>query len=109
MVTKLAAEITAIDHELADLDSQITERFTRHESAEFLLSLPGFGPVLAATFLANIGDNPDGFDTVDRLSLPSPVWRRSHGTPDGSAATFIGPGVSTADCSEPVISLHCRV
>ncbi|MDV6278605.1 hypothetical protein R3Q06_35020 [Rhodococcus erythropolis] len=51
-MTKLAAEITAIDHELADLDAQITERFTRHESADVLLSLPGFGVVLAATFLA---------------------------------------------------------
>ncbi|OYD60966.1 transposase IS116/IS110/IS902 family protein [Rhodococcus sp. OK302] len=68
LVTKLAAEITVIDHELADLDAQITERFTRHESAEVLLSLPGFGPVLAATFLANIGGNLDGFDTVDRLA-----------------------------------------
>lgn len=68
LVTKLAAEITEIDHELADLDAQITERFTRHESADVLLSLPGFGPVLAATFLANIGGNLDGFDTVDRLA-----------------------------------------
>ncbi len=68
LVTKLAAEITVIDHELADLDTQITERFTRHESAEVLLSLPGFGVVLAATFLANIGGNLDGFDTVDRLA-----------------------------------------
>lgn len=68
LVTKLAAGITVIDHELADLDAQITERFTRHESAEVLLSLPGFGVVLAATFLANIGGNLDGFDTVDRLA-----------------------------------------
>ncbi len=68
LVTKLAAEITVIDHELVDLDAQITERFTRHESAEVLLSLPGFGVVLAATFLANIGGNLDGFDTVDRLA-----------------------------------------
>ncbi len=68
LVTKLAAEITVIDHELADLNAQITERFTSHESAEVLLSLPGFGVVLAATFLANIGGNLDGFDTVDRLA-----------------------------------------
>lgn len=68
LVTKLAAEITVIDHELVDLDAQITERFTRHESAEVLLSLPEFGVVLAATFLANIGGNLDGFDTVDRLA-----------------------------------------
>ena len=40
LVTKLAAEITAIDHELVELDTQITEGFTRHESAAMLLSLP---------------------------------------------------------------------
>lgn len=68
LVTKLAAEITVIDHELVDLEAQITERFTRHESTEVLLSLPGFGVMLAATFLANIGGNLDGFDTVDRLA-----------------------------------------
>lgn len=68
LATKLAAEIAIIDHELVDLDAQITKRFTRHESADVLLSLPGFGVVLAATFLANIGGNLDGFDTVDRLA-----------------------------------------
>ncbi|MFI7744901.1 IS110 family transposase [Kocuria rhizosphaericola] len=68
IVTKLAAEITAIDADLAELDHQITERFHQHESAEVLLSMPGFGPVLAATFLANIGGNLEGFDTVDRLA-----------------------------------------
>lgn len=68
LVTKLAAEITVIDHELVELDAQITERFHHHDSSEVLLSLPGFGTVLAATFLANIGGNLDGFDTVDRLA-----------------------------------------
>ena len=64
----LAAQITSIDHELADLDAQIAERFHQHESADVLLSMPGLGPLLAATFLANIGGNLDGFDTVDRLA-----------------------------------------
>ncbi|MFI7743752.1 IS110 family transposase [Kocuria rhizosphaericola] len=68
LVAKLAAEITAIDADLSELDHQITERFHQHESAEVLLSVPGFGPVLAATFLANIGGNLEGFDTVDRLA-----------------------------------------
>ncbi|MFE4500921.1 transposase [Rhodococcus sp. NPDC056743] len=66
LATKLAAEVTVIDHELSELYPEITERFTRHESADVLLSLPGFGAVLAATFLANIGGNLDGFDTVDQ-------------------------------------------
>ncbi len=68
LVAKLAAEITAIDADLAELDRQIDERFHQHEAAEVLLSVPGFGPVLAATFLANIGGNLEGFDTVDRLA-----------------------------------------
>jgi transposase len=68
LVSRLAADITAIDQDLVDLDAQINARFQQHDAAEILLSLPGFGPVLAATFLANIGGNLDGFDTVDRLA-----------------------------------------
>lgn len=68
LVARLASEITAIDGDLVELDAQLTDRFRQHEVAEILLSLPGFGPVLAATFLANIGGNLDGFDTVDRLA-----------------------------------------
>jgi transposase len=68
LVVRLAAEITAIDRDLVELEAQLTDRFRQHEAAEILLSLPGFGPVLAATFLANIGGNLNGFDTVDRLA-----------------------------------------
>lgn len=52
LVVRLAEQISAIDAEIADV----------------LLSMPGFGPVLAATFLATIGGNLDGFDSVDRLA-----------------------------------------
>jgi transposase len=68
LVVRLAAEITAIDVELKCIDTEITARFEQHESADILTSMPGFGPVLAATFLAQIGGNLDGFDTVDRLA-----------------------------------------
>jgi transposase len=68
LVARYAADITAIDHDLNELDTQITSRFQQHDAAEILLSLPGFGPVLASTFLANIGGNLDAFDTVDRLA-----------------------------------------
>lgn len=68
LVTRLAAQITTIDQELTRIDAELTERFTQHQNAEILLSLPGFGPVLAATFLANIGGTLDGFDTADRLA-----------------------------------------
>lgn len=68
LVAKLAAQITAIDEDLARIDAQIIEHFARHRDAEILLSMPGFGPVLAATFLAQIGGSLEGFDTVDRLA-----------------------------------------
>jgi transposase len=68
LVAKLAAQITAIDHDLAEVEREIKDRFQQHDSAGILLSMPGFGPVLAATFLANIGGTLDGFDTVDRLA-----------------------------------------
>lgn len=68
LVARLAEQISALDAEIADVDAQITELFRQHDSADVLLSMPGFGPILAATFLANIGGNLDGFDSVDRLA-----------------------------------------
>ncbi|MCB5280676.1 hypothetical protein BJQ89_00398 [Arthrobacter sp. ES1] len=68
LVARLAEQIGTIDAEIADVDAQITDIFRQHDSADVLLSIPGFGPVLAATFLANIGGNLDGFDSIDRLA-----------------------------------------
>ncbi|WP_306914726.1 MULTISPECIES: IS110 family transposase [unclassified Arthrobacter] len=68
LVARLADQIGTIDAEIAGVDAQITDIFRKHESADVLLSMPGFGPVLAATFLANIGGNLEGFDSVDRLA-----------------------------------------
>lgn len=68
LVAKLAARITAIDEDLATIDAQITALVSRHEKAQILLSMPGFGAVLAATFIAQIGGSLDGFDSVDRLA-----------------------------------------
>lgn len=68
LVARLAAEITVIDGELKGIDTDIADRFEQHRSAEILTSMPGFGPVLAATFLAQIGGNLEGFDSVDRLA-----------------------------------------
>lgn len=68
LVVRLAGQISAIDREIAAVDAQITDLFRQHDSADVLLSMPGFGPVLAATFLANIGGNLDAFDSVDRLA-----------------------------------------
>ena len=68
LVVRLTEQIKAIDAEITDVDAQITDLFRQHDSADVLLSMPGFGPVLAATFLANIGGNLEAFDSVDRLA-----------------------------------------
>jgi transposase len=68
LVSRLAAVITAIDAELVTLDATITTRFNEHENAEILQSIPGFGPILAATFLANIGGDLRNFENADRLA-----------------------------------------
>jgi transposase len=68
LVAQLAGQIAAIDTEIAQLDEQISDRFDQHRDAPILLSMPGFGPVLAATFLANTGGDLNAFETVDRLA-----------------------------------------
>jgi transposase len=68
LVVRLAGQISTLDAEIAGIDAQITDLFGQHDSADVLLTMPGFGPVLAATFLANIGGNLDAFDSVDRLA-----------------------------------------
>ncbi|HET7037240.1 MAG TPA: IS110 family transposase [Thermomicrobiaceae bacterium] len=68
LVAQLAEQIGMIDVEIARLDEQIGERFQQHADAPILLSMPGFGPVLAATFLANTGGDLRAFETVDRLA-----------------------------------------
>jgi transposase len=68
LVATIAGQITAIDTEIAQLDELISERFGQHPDAPILLSMPGFGPVLAATFLANTGGDLRLFETADRLA-----------------------------------------
>lgn len=68
LVAKLAATITAIDADLAGIDALIAEQLTHHDDAEILMSMPGFGPYLAATFLAQIGGSLDAFDSADKLA-----------------------------------------
>ena len=68
LVARLAEQITLLDAEIAQLDTQISTRFAQHRDAKILLSMPGFGPVLGATFLANTGGDLRRFETVDRLA-----------------------------------------
>ncbi|WP_243793876.1 IS110 family transposase [Saccharopolyspora gloriosae] len=68
LVARLAEQIMAIDVDVSQLDAEIEECFAQHPEAPILLSMPGFGVVLAATFLANTGGDLTAFETVDRLA-----------------------------------------
>ncbi len=68
MVERLAAGVIALNSEIAEIDAMIEERFRRHRHAEVMLTLPGFGPTLAAEFLAATGGEMTAFGSVDRLA-----------------------------------------
>ncbi|PIJ34719.1 IS110 family transposase [Mycobacterium heckeshornense] len=68
VVARLAKEVMALDIEIYDTETMIEERFRLHRHAEIILSMPGFGVVLGAEFLAATGGDICGFDSVDRLA-----------------------------------------
>ena len=68
MVARLAEEVMALDTEIGDTDAMIEERFRRHRHAEIILSMPGFGVILGAEFLAATGGDIAAFGNTDRLA-----------------------------------------
>jgi transposase len=94
LVAQLAQQIAVIDAAIAQLDARICERFGEHPDAPILLSTPGFGPVLAATFLANTGGDLRAFETVDRLASVAGLAPAPYDSA-GSAITTTVPDVST--------------
>ena len=68
IVAKLADEVLALDREIAQLDALIESRFREHRHAELILSMPGFGPVLGAEFIAVTGGDMTLFGSPDRLA-----------------------------------------
>lgn len=68
LVAKLAADILRLYDEVEEVEALIEARFREHEHAEILLSIPGFGPLLAAEFLASTGGTMDHFESADRLA-----------------------------------------
>jgi transposase len=68
IVAALAQEIITLDKDLAELDALIGEKVTEHRHARTLLSMPGFGPVLAAEFLGATGGDLTVFQTADRFA-----------------------------------------
>jgi transposase len=68
MVARLAEEVINLDTEIAATETMIEERFRRHRHAEIILSMPGFGVILGAEFLAATGGDMNAFDSADRLA-----------------------------------------
>ncbi|MBT2565087.1 IS110 family transposase [Arthrobacter sp. ISL-85] len=68
IVAALAREILALSDELAELDALISAKVTEHHHATVLLSMPGFGPVLAAEFLGATGGDLSVFENPGRFA-----------------------------------------
>lgn len=68
MVARLAKGVMALDEEISEIDALIESRFRQHKHAEVILSLPGFGVLLAAEFLASTGGDMSAFSGPDRLA-----------------------------------------
>jgi len=68
LVGRLAADALRLFEEVKEVESQLDARFRSHEHAELLLSLPGFGPTLAAEFIAATGGDMTLFGSPERLA-----------------------------------------
>ncbi|MFS0718017.1 IS110 family transposase [Arthrobacter sp. 1P04PC] len=68
IVAALAREILTLNEELTELDALISETVTEHRHTQVLLSMPGFGPVLAAEFLGATGGDLTVYETADRFA-----------------------------------------
>lgn len=68
IVKRLAEQVLRLREEVEEVESQLEARFRRHRHAESLLSIPGFGPLLAAEFIAFTGGTLTTFESADRLA-----------------------------------------
>ncbi|WP_334173696.1 IS110 family transposase [Sinomonas sp.] len=68
LVAKLAADIVRLTREIEETEDLIEARFREHGHAEILLSVPGFGPQLAAEFIAATGGTLTRYESADRLA-----------------------------------------
>lgn len=68
IVKRLAVQVLRLREEVEEVESQLETRFRRHKHAESLLSIPGFGPLLAAEFIAYTGGTLTTFESADRLA-----------------------------------------
>jgi len=58
VVGSLVVVIDGLTHQIARLESELTERLEDHPDAEIITSLPGLGFILGARVLGEFGDDP---------------------------------------------------
>jgi len=68
LVGELAQQIIKLDSAIGIADGEIATRLREHPSGELLVSIPGFGVILASTFIARTGGDLAGFDSPDQLA-----------------------------------------
>lgn len=68
LIAGQAGQLLELDRRIKATDKLLTERFRAHHQAEIIESLPGFGPILGAEFLAATGGSLDTFATSGRLA-----------------------------------------
>lgn len=68
LAAQLAQDVMTLDGRIAEVDKLIEQRLEDTRQAVLLTSLPGFGPLLAAEFLASTGTDLTTFGSADRLA-----------------------------------------
>lgn len=68
IIERLAAEVLRLREEVNLVEAELETRFREHDYAEILLSVPGFGPLLAAEFIAATGGRMDFYADANRLA-----------------------------------------
>jgi len=68
LAAQLAEDVMALDTRIKGIDKLIERRLEGTRQAQLLTSLPGFGSLLAAEFLASTGTELTVFTSVDRLA-----------------------------------------
>lgn len=68
LVSALARTILDLHEQVAEIEKRIETRFREHQQAEILLSMPGFGTLLASEFLAATGGDITAYDSAARLA-----------------------------------------
>ena len=68
LVAALAHTILDLHEQVAEIEKRIEARFREHHQAEILLSMPGFGTLLASEFLAATGGDISAYDSAARLA-----------------------------------------